>query len=95
MTVRRLVLDVLIPHDPSLLSFSQQISTATSVEAATASLIERDTEVHNVKLTLEGTDLEYDNIDAAISDLGGTIHSVDQVSCGEYIVQEQRTLQDR
>lgn len=95
MTVRRLVLDVLIPHDPSLLSFSQQISDATSVDAVTASLIERDTEVHNVKLTLEGTDLNYDTIDAAISDLGGTIHSVDQVSCGDYIVTEQRTLQDR
>lgn len=95
MTVRRLVLDILIPHDPSLLSFSQQISDATSVEAVTVSLIERDTEVHNVKLTLEGTDLNYDNIDAAISDLGGTIHSVDQVSCGDYIVKEQRTLQDR
>lgn len=95
MTLRRLVLDVLIPHDPSLLSFSQLITDVTSVDAATVSLVERDTEVQNVKITLEGSDIEYDTIDAAISDAGGTIHSVDQVSCGEYIVTEPPTPQDR
>lgn len=95
MTLRRLVLDVLIPHDPSLLSFTEHVTDVESVDAATVSLVERDTEVQNVKITLEGTNIDYGTIDAAISDAGGTIHSVDQVSCGDYIATEPPTPQDR
>lgn len=93
--LRRIVLDVLKPHDPSLLEFTQHITEAESVEAATASLIELDKEVQNVKITAEGPDLDYGSIEEAVEDIGGTVHSIDQVACGEYIVEEQRTLQDR
>ncbi len=95
MTIRRLVLDVLLPHDPSLLTFAQLITDVPSVQAATVSLVERDTEVQNIKITIEGANIEYDTIDAAISNAGGTIHSVDQVSSGEFVVTEQQTPQDR
>jgi hypothetical protein len=93
--VRRIVIDVLKPHEPSLLQFTQDVSAAEGVEAVTTSLVELDSEVQNIKITAEGEALEYSRLEAAVTDAGGTVHSVDQVSCGSYVVQEQRTLQDR
>ncbi|GAB7095444.1 DUF211 domain-containing protein [Halolamina litorea] len=93
--LRRIVLDVLKPHDPSLLEFTDHVSGAESVAAATASLIELDKEVQNVKLTVEGDALDYNAVESAVDDLGGTVHSIDHVACGEYVAEDRRTPQDR
>jgi hypothetical protein len=92
--VRRVVVDVLKPHDPSLLAFTERLAEIDSVAGVTASLIELDQEVQNVKITAEGEAVDFDEIDAAVADLGGTVHSVDEVACGEYVVDDRRTLQD-
>lgn len=93
-TVRRLVVDVLKPHEPELLEFTEQLSAIESVDGVTTSLIELDQEVQNVKLTFEGEPLEFDDIEDRVATLGATIHSVDQVACGSYIVEDRNTLQD-
>ena len=92
--IRRLVVDVLKPHEPPTLTFTQQVAEAESVAGINATLIELDKEVQNVKLTIEGESIEYDAVEAVIEDAGGTIHSVDQVACGEYIVEDAPTPQD-
>jgi hypothetical protein len=93
--VRRLVIDVLKPHDPPLLEFTKQVATIEGVEGVSSSLIERDKEVQNVKLTFEGEALDFEAITEKVEELSGTVHSVDQVACGEYVVEEQWTHQDR
>jgi hypothetical protein len=92
--VQRLVIDVLKPHDPPLLEFTDQVAETESVEAVTSSLIELDQEVQNIKLTFEGEDVDFTAIEERIETLGGSVHSVDQVACGDYIVTDRRTLQD-
>ena len=67
---------------------------ADSVEAATVSLIELDTEVQNVEVTVEGDALDYDAIEAAVEDAGGTVHSIDQVACGAHVVDDRRAPRD-
>ena len=52
-SVRRLVLDVLKPHDPSLVEFTDQLSRVDGVAGATCTLVELDREVQNVEVTLE------------------------------------------
>ncbi|QCC47309.1 DUF211 domain-containing protein [Halobellus limi] len=93
-TLRRVTLDVLKPHEPSMLAFTERVAEVESVDGVTASLIELDQEVQNVKITAEGAGLDYDAIEAAVDGLGGTIHSIDQVAYGEHVVEERRTLQD-
>ena len=93
--VRRLVVDVLKPHDPPLLEFARRISEVETVEGVSASLIELDNEVQNVKLTFEGDGLSFESIEAAVERLGGTVHSVDEVVCGERVVEDRPTHQDR
>ena len=95
VAVRRLVIDVLKPHDPPLVEFAKRVGEVDSVEGVSASLIELDNEVQNVKLTFEGADVAFESIEEAVSGLGGTVHSVDEVSCGERVVEDRQTLQDR
>ena len=92
--LRHIALDVLKPHDPPLLEFTERIADVKCVDGVTSSLIELDQEVQNIKLTIEGEDLDYAVIEAEIDGQGGTIHSVDQAGYGEYIVEERRTPQD-
>jgi hypothetical protein len=95
VAVRRLVIDVLKPHDPPLVEFARRVGEVDTVEGISASLIELDNEVQNVKLTFEGTDLDVEAVEGAVERIGGTVHSVDEVACGERIVEDRQTLQDR
>jgi hypothetical protein len=92
--LRRVVLDVLKPHDPPLLEFTDRVAAVSGVDGATSSLIELDKEVQNVKITVAGEMLDYEAIEAAVEELGGTVHSIDHVACGGAVVEEPRTLQD-
>jgi len=92
--VRRLVIDVLKPHEPSLTDFTAQIGDLDSVAGATGTLVELDQEVQNVKITVEGETLAVDAVEDRVAELGGSVHSVDEVACGEYTVEARRTLQD-
>lgn len=86
--LRRVVLDVLKPHDPPLLAFTERLSDTDSVTAVTTSLIELDQEVQNVRITIEGDPLDYDAVTNTIDSLGGSVHSVDQASFGEKVVDD-------
>jgi len=92
--VKRLVVDVLKPHDPPLVEFAERVSEVDGVDGVTASLVELDREVQNVKLTVAGESVDADATEDRIESLGGSVHSVDQVSCGERVVQDQPTPQD-
>jgi hypothetical protein len=88
--VRRLVLDVLKPHDPPLVDFTGHVADVDGVDGVSTSLIELDREVQNVEVTLEGDALDVASIEATVEQLGGTVHSVDQVACGERVVGDRR-----
>ena len=89
--VRRIVLDVLKPHQPDLVEFARQIADLESVGGVDVAVIEIDKEVQNVKLTAQGDALDYDSITAAVQELGGTVHSLDDVACGEHVLDEPTT----
>jgi len=93
--VRRLVLDVLKPHDPSILDLAELLSELPGVEAVNISIYEIDRKVENAKITLQGPDIHYDLVLETIADNGGTIHSLDEVVAGRMIIDDAETLQDR
>lgn len=93
-TVRRVVLDVLKPHDPPVVEFTERIADLDGVDGATCSLIELDHEVQNVEITVEGNDLDFAAVDGAVEDLGASVHSVDQVACGDSIVPDRPAPRD-
>ncbi|MBI4895898.1 MAG: DUF211 domain-containing protein [Candidatus Aenigmarchaeota archaeon] len=91
--VRRLVLDVLKPHSPSIVELSQMLADTEGIDGVDITVYEIDRKVENVKVTLEGSDVNMEEVERIIQENGGTVHSVDKVSTGRKIVEEARTLQ--
>lgn len=92
--VRRLVLDVLKPLEPTIIELAQQLSELSGVEAVNISIYEIDRRVENAKITIEGDDILYDDVVETIQENGGTMHSIDEVVAGKIIIEDAETLQD-
>lgn len=92
--IRRLVLDVLKPHEPSNTYFALKLSELRGVEGVNITLQEIDQETESVKITLVGVNLDYEEVKNVIETLGGVVHSVDEVVAGKVIVESVRTEQD-
>jgi hypothetical protein len=93
--IRRLVLDVLKPHQPSVVEVSEALSHLEGVEGVNIIINEIDQQVENAKIILAGTSLSFEDIKDKLKELGATIHSVDEVAAGKKIVEEVMTPQDR
>ena len=89
--VRRLVVDVLKPHNPSIIELSQLIADLEGIDGVDITLCEIDRKVESVKITIEGSDIVIDDVEKIILDNGGTIHSLDKVSAGRKLVEEAKT----
>ncbi len=92
--LKRLVLDVLKPHKPSLIELAQRLSALKGIDGVNCSLDEVDQETETVKVTIEGSVIAYDSVEAVLRELGAVIHSVDEVAAGKRLVEDVRTLQD-
>ncbi len=93
--IKRIILDVLKPHNPSILEIADRIGNLEGISGVNISLEEMDAKTHSVKVTIEGTDINYSLVQEAISSCGAEIHSIDGVSAGMRIVEEVNTPQDR
>jgi hypothetical protein len=92
--VRRLVLDVLKPLDPTIIELAQQLSELSGVEAVNISIYEIDRRVENAKITIEGSNILYEGVMETIQQNGGTVHSIDEVVAGKMIIEDAATPQD-
>ena len=77
--VKRIVLDVLKPHQPNGLEFTSAIAEQSPGARVKLTVIEVDEQTETVVIVIEGQDLRYDAITEAISKMGGTVHSIDEV----------------
>ena len=93
--LRRLVLDVLKPHEPDITVFAKSLGALDGIEGVNISVYEIDQRVENVKVTIEGRFRDLEEIKRVVLEIGGTIHSIDEVAAGKLLVEEDATLQDR
>ena len=93
--LRRLVLDVLKPHSPSVVELSQALSKLKGVEGVNIITNEIDQKVENVKIIIGGDRIDFDTVKKKLEDFGAVVHSIDEVAAGRRIVEEVRTPQDR
>jgi hypothetical protein len=85
--IRRLVVDLLKPHEPSTVAVASTLADLDGVDGVTATLVETDREVQNLLVALEGSDLDVETIERAVTDMGATVHSIDEVVCGDRHVE--------
>ena len=77
--VKRIVLDVLKPHQPNGLEFTSAIAKQSPGARVKLTVIEVDEQTETVVIVIEGQDLRYNEITEAITNMGATVHSIDEV----------------
>ncbi len=92
--LRRIVLDVLKPLEPNIVDLVRKISTLEGVDGVNITIYEIDHHVENAKITVEGEQLSYRELQDLIVENGGAVHSIDEVAAGKRTVEEVVTHQD-
>jgi len=79
-TIKRVVLDVLKPHHPNSLEFSRMIADVGNDYRVHVMVIEVDEKTETLQVIVEGEAVDFDAIQVAITSLGGSLHSIDEVN---------------
>jgi len=93
--IKRLVLDVLKPHTPSIIELAKRLGKAEGVLGVNCTLAEVDQETESIKITIVGQNVNYEAVEKTIRACGAVVHSVDSVSSGKTLVEDVETPQDR
>lgn len=79
VAVKKIVLDVLKPHQPNALEFSQAIAKAGDDYRVRLTVLEVDENTETLQIEIEGNAIDFEVIRSIISDMGGSLHSIDEV----------------
>jgi len=79
VSVKRLVLDILKPHQPNALEFSCTLAKVGDDYHVSLTVIEVDENTETVQVVIEGDNINFEAIQSAISDMSGSLHSIDVV----------------
>lgn len=77
--LKRVVLDVLKPHHPNVLELSAVVAALGADYEVFVDVAEVDEKTETVVVDIQGNQLNFDQIEKSIRELGGTIHSIDKV----------------
>ena len=87
MNIRQLLLDVAkAVARPSLLEIAAAVDGCDGVEAINIAVEEIDIETVGMNVTIEGSNMSYDEITKAIESTGAVVHSLDQIAIGDRII---------
>ena len=76
--IKRLLLDVLKPHQPNVLEFGRLLAEPGE-HRVKVTVVEMDDQTETLQIVVEGPDIDFDRIQATIADLGASLHSIDEV----------------
>jgi len=79
VSVKRIILDVLKPHQPDALEFSQAIAKTGTDYRVRLTVLEMDENTETLQIEIEGSAIDFEAIQSAISNMGGSLHSIDEV----------------
>jgi hypothetical protein len=88
LNARRFVIDVdKALKIPTLIEIAEAIHRCKGVQASNITVTEVDQETMGTNVTIEGEGLSYDEIVRAIEHSGAVVHSLDQVVCGDRVLE--------
>jgi hypothetical protein len=74
-----LVLDVLKPHQPSSLELASRIAETSPELVVNIIVVEMDDKTHTLQIEISGPDIKLEAVERVINELGGSVHSIDEV----------------
>jgi hypothetical protein len=86
--IRRLLFDVdKALARPSILEIAEAVNSCSGVEAFHISVEDVDTETLDLNVSVEGEDLQHEEIVAAIEHTGAVVHGLEQISAGSRTIE--------
>ena len=79
VSVKRVVLDVLKPHQPNALEFSRAIANVGDGYRVCLTVVEIDENTETLQLEIEGNSVDLEAVERVITGMGASLHSIDQV----------------
>tara|TARA_R110002074_G_scaffold99392_1_gene214723 strand:+ start:26603 stop:26872 length:270 start_codon:yes stop_codon:yes gene_type:complete len=77
--LKKIVLDVLKPHQPNVLELSQALADAGDDYRVRLTVIEVDEKTETVQIEIEGNAIDFEAVKSVINGMGGSLHSIDEV----------------
>ena len=77
--IKKLVLDVLKPHKPTILELASALTEPSSGYTVNIKVVEIDDKTETLEITVLGANVSLETISEKISELGGSVHSIDEV----------------
>lgn len=77
--LKRIVLDILKPHHPDALEFARSIAACGDDYHVLLTVIEMDEKTETLQVVVAGDDVDMEQVREAITRLGGSLHSIDEV----------------
>lgn len=79
VSVKRVVLDVLKPHQPNAVDFSRAIADVGDGYRVCLTVVEIDENTETLQLEIEGDSVDLEAVESTITGMGASLHSIDQV----------------
>ncbi|WP_126457281.1 DUF211 domain-containing protein [Sulfuriflexus mobilis] len=79
VSVRRVVLDILKPHQPNALEFSRAIAEIGVDYRVRLTVLEVDEDTETIQVEVQGSAIDFEMIESTITSIGGSLHSIDEV----------------
>jgi hypothetical protein len=79
VSVKRMVLDVLKPHQPNALEFSKAIAEVGEDYEVHLTVLAMDEATETTQIVIESAAIDFKSIQDCISAMGGSLHSIDEV----------------
>jgi hypothetical protein len=76
--IREIELDILKPHLPNVLEFSQALADLSSDYDIFLDVVEMDEKTETLVVIIKGDSIDFPAIEETIKNLGASIHSIDK-----------------
>ncbi|HLA47570.1 MAG TPA: DUF211 domain-containing protein, partial [Thermoplasmata archaeon] len=73
------------------IDMSRKLTALKGVDGVNCTLDEVDQETESVRITIEGSGIDFERVEQTLRENGAVIHSVDSVSVGRRLVEDIRT----
>lgn len=88
MNIRRLVLDVdKTVGPPTIIELAQAIEPVAGVAGFNIAVTEIDTETVGTEITVEGEEIDYEQLIHEIESSGAVVHGIDEIAVGSRLIE--------
>ncbi|MEO3993721.1 MAG: DUF211 domain-containing protein [Desulfurococcaceae archaeon TW002] len=95
MGLKKIVLDVLKPiREPTLITLAKNLSRVSGVREISITVSEMDVETVTLVITINGNDIDFEEVESTLRELGVALHSVDEVVFESEVAEESEGVEE-